>query len=316
MIDSTITIISLSYNSSNLIKSVNSVLHQSYPNIEYIIIDDGSASFDVEKISEYVNTNKSKSIIKFTVLENKRNMGTIYTLNRAIKSSSGKYIFNLGGDDCFHDNYVIADWVEFFNKTGALVSTAKMAVYKNGEYLWEQPSEKQIKEINFFSSEELFNSIAACNYIFGCCTARSRACIEKYGLFDESYRYIEDHSMNLYLLRNGVKFFFFDRVVVDYATGGISSPTEHNKIFEQEVDEIFKKEALPYVTDRKKALRDFKHFKKEKHNAFIYHKYSEYLEKCDDNAVKKVFVKSVHYIIHPVIFLKTLKEKLTKKFNK
>lgn len=315
MIDSIVTVISLSYNSNDLIRSINSVLYQSYPSIEYIIIDDGSTDFNQRIISEYVTANKSDSIIKFTVLINERNMGTVYTLNRAIKISSGKYIFNLGGDDRFHDNNVIADWVDFFNRTGAIVSTARMAVYRNGEYLWKQPSEEQIEEIKSFTSEQLFNSIAACNYIFGCCTARSRNCIEKYGLFDESYRYIEDHSMNLHLLRNGVKFFFFDRVVVDYSTGGISSPTKHNKLFEQDVEAIFRKEALPYVTDRKKALRDFKRFKKEKHGAFIHHKYSKHLEECKDNAVRKVFVKTSHYMAHPFIFLKNVREKMTNKFN-
>lgn len=214
-------------------------------------------------------------------------MGTVYSLNRAIKASSGKYIFNLGGDDRFCDNNVIAEWVSFFIRTGALVSTAKMAVYQHDEYLWEQPSEKQIEEIKSFTPEQLFNSMAVCNFIFGCCTARSRVCIEKYGLFDEQYIYIEDHSMNLRLLRNGVKFFFFDRVVVDYSIGGISSPAVHNKRFEKDVNAIFKNEALPYVTSKKTVLCNFIHFKMEKRNAFYQHKYSERLKKCRESAVKK-----------------------------
>lgn len=314
-IDSIVTVISLSYNSNDLIRSINSVLNQSYQNIEYIIIDDGSTNFSQESICEYVTVNKSESIKKFTVLLNKRNMGTVYTLNRAIKASSGKYIFNLGGDDCFHDNNVIADWVDFFNRTGALVSTARMAVYRYDEYLWKQPSEEQIEEIKFFTAEQLFNSIAACNFIFGCCTARSRACIEKYGLFDERYRYIEDHSMNLRLLRNGVKFYFFDRTVVDYSIGGISSPTTYDKLFEKDVKAIFKNEALPYVISKKKAKCDFKRFKKEKRSAFIHHKYSERLKKCGENNVKKVLVKIAHYTVHPIEFFKNVKTKLINEKN-
>ncbi len=310
MIYSTVTVITLSYNSSNLIKSINSVLNQSYPNIEYIITDDGSVDFNREGICEYVIANKSDSIKKFTVLTNERNMGTVYTLNRAIKASSGKYIFNIGADDRFHDNDVIADWVDFFDRTGALVSTAKMAVYRNNEYLWEQPSKEEIEKIKTFTAEQLFNSIAACNFIFGCCTARSRACIEKYGLFNEDYRYIEDHSMNLYLLRNKVKINFFDRIVVDYSTGGISSPVVYNRLFEKDVDKIFKKEALPYVKSKKTALRDFKRFKKAKRRAFYQNKYLKKLISCDDNTVKKTLVKTAHYAVHPIELLKTVKTKL------
>ena len=299
MIDRKVTVISLSYNSDNLLRSVESVIHQSYPDIEYIIIDDGSDSFDKNAISEYVNANKSSSIKKFRILCNEKNMGTVYTLNRAIKESSGRYIYNLGGDDRFHDNDVIRDWTDFFDRTGALVSTASMAVYRSNEYMWQQPSEKQIEQIKTFTPAQLFDSISVCNYIFGCCTARSRACVEKYGLFDERYRYIEDHPMNLRLLRNGVKFHFFDRTVVDYTTGGISSPTTHNELFDKDVDEIFKNEVLPYSASQKKALRDFKRFKKEKRNIAALHKYTERLNRCKGNAVKTAAVKITHYITHP-----------------
>ncbi|MCH5324694.1 MAG: glycosyltransferase [Eubacterium sp.] len=305
----TATVISLSYNSKDLLRSINSVIHQSYPDIEYIIIDDGSAEFDMKGISDYVIKNKSASIKKFTVLVNEKNMGTVYTVNRAIKASCGEYIFNLGGDDRFCDNEVIADWVKFFTDTGALVSTAKMAVCQNGEYMWEQPSQQQIEEIKTFTPEQLFNSIAVCNYIFGCCTARSRACIEKYGLFDERYRYIEDHSMNLRLLRNGVKFHFFDRAVVDYSIGGISSPTVHNELFEKDVNEVFRNEALPYVQSPEKALRDFKRFNKEKRSAYDQYRYFERLKKCGDSSVKKALVKLAHYLAHPVELLKRLAKK-------
>lgn len=312
MIDSTVTVISLSYNSTDLIQSVNSVINQSYPSIEYILIDDGSENFNPKSICDYVNENKSDSIKKFTLLTNERNMGTVYTLNRAVKASVGRYVFNLGGDDRFHDDRVIADWVDFFNETGALVSTAKMAVYKNGEYLWEQPSEEQINKIRSYSTEELFNSIAPCNFIFGSCTARSRDCLEKYGLFDEHYRYIEDHSMNLRLLRNGVKFFFFDRVVIDYTTGGISSPSVHNELFEKDVDEIFKNEAYPYVISKKKALRDFRRFKREKNRTFSYCKYSERLKNCGSSRIKKTSIKIAHYAAHPIEAVRAIKSKLKK----
>lgn len=73
--DFNVTVISLSYNNINLIKSIDSVIHQSYPNIEYIIIDDGSAEFDLEETWEYVTTNKSDSIKKFIILHNEKKWG-------------------------------------------------------------------------------------------------------------------------------------------------------------------------------------------------------------------------------------------------
>ncbi len=299
----------MSYNSDVLYKSIDSVLCQTYPHIEYILIDDGSENFDKDAVEEYINRNKGDNFRRVKVIRNEENKGTVYSINRAIKGTTGKYIFNLGCDDYFYDSNVISDWVEFFDRTGALVSTAKMAVYSEDEYVGIQPTESEIQNITSLSPKELFDSLSTVNYIFGCCTARSRECIEKYGLFDERIRYIEDHSMNLCLLRMGERIHFFDRIVVRYNTGGISSYKKLNKAFEEDADRVQEYEVYPYVDDVEEAKRRYAEFKKRKLISIKQYKYSLKLLKNKDKPLKTALIKVSYYITHPVMFVRKLIKK-------
>ncbi len=304
-----ISIISMSYNSDALFRSIDSVLCQTYPDIEYILIDDGSDNFDETEVTEYIHRNKNDNIKKVSILVNKENKGTVFSINRAIKESTGRYIFNLGCDDFFYDSNVISDWVDFFDRTGALVSTAKMSVYTENEPVGIQPTEEQIKNITCLTPKELFMSLSTVNYIFGCCTARSRECIEKYGYFNEKIKYIEDHSMNLRLLRMGEKIYFFDRVVVRYNTGGISSYKKLNKAFEEDADRVQEYEVYPYVDDVEKAKQKYEEFKKYKLTSIKQYKYSVKLLKNKNKPFKTALIKISYYITHPVMFVRKLIKK-------
>lgn len=48
-----ISVITLSYNSEYLMESIRSVLRQTYENIQYVIVDDGSKEFDEQEIIHY-----------------------------------------------------------------------------------------------------------------------------------------------------------------------------------------------------------------------------------------------------------------------
>lgn len=258
------TIITLSYNSPDLLGAIDSVLEQNYPRIEYVLVDDCSPAFPREDITNYIAQNNKGNLEKIQVLRNDKNYGVTYSFNLAIRNSSGKYIFNLAGDDQFADANVISDWVKAFEETGSLIMTAYCDRYDETlkTRLMRFPEEYQVKMIKRDSPQELFEKISVENFIFGCCTARSRACIEKYGFYNECYRMIEDHPMNLFLLRHGQKIAFFDRVVVKYRGGGISAVNHFNPIYEQEADSILRNEALPYSRNPQKLWKKYLVWKK------------------------------------------------------
>ncbi|MBR2827682.1 MAG: glycosyltransferase family 2 protein, partial [Bacilli bacterium] len=79
-------------------KAIKSVLEQTYPNIEIIVVDDNK-KFPKER-------EKTKEIIKkypnIKYLENDSNLGGALSRNKGILQSKGKYIAFLDDDDMFY----------------------------------------------------------------------------------------------------------------------------------------------------------------------------------------------------------------------
>lgn len=258
-----VTVLTPSYNSGpTILETVASVLSQDYPNIEYIIIDDGSNRFEPDLILEFAHEKNPSINIK--IIQNDINMGTPHSLNRGISESSGKYIFNIASDDRFHDKHVISDWTREFETTGALVITGLRDVFdhKMKVRFRTDPPKKVRKTIIEDSPSELFRKMYGTNMIIGCSTAFSRKCVEHYGKFNENYHIIEDYPQYLKLSREGVKIHFFNRIVVDYRSGGISSQQRFNERYESESDSILKNEVLPFTEEKEKAIEAYQAWKK------------------------------------------------------
>lgn len=81
------------YNAEKFIQeAVNSVLRQTYKNLELIIVDDASTDGSLGIIEKYSDP-------RIRIYRNEENRGISYSTNRAISSSRGKYIALLDDDD-------------------------------------------------------------------------------------------------------------------------------------------------------------------------------------------------------------------------
>src|SRR5476651_469928 len=88
-----VSVIIASYNHGPYIEqSILSVLGQTYPNIELLVVDDGSSDDSVERIRRL----QSEHGFDFQVQENQ---GLTRTLNGAIARSKGSLIAPFGSDD-------------------------------------------------------------------------------------------------------------------------------------------------------------------------------------------------------------------------
>jgi glycosyltransferase involved in cell wall biosynthesis len=96
----TVSIITPTYNQSNYIRyTINSVLKQDYPNIEYIVINDGSTDETKNILKEYSN--------KFSVID-KKNSGQSNTLNYGWSISKGEILAYISSDDILDEKCVSA----------------------------------------------------------------------------------------------------------------------------------------------------------------------------------------------------------------
>ena len=79
-----------------LASSIDSILNQSYKNLELVIIDDGSQDGSKEIIKAFQHTDER---IKFI---SRHNMGLVCTLNQLIQMADGRFIARMDADDIAH----------------------------------------------------------------------------------------------------------------------------------------------------------------------------------------------------------------------
>lgn len=94
--DPLVTVICLCYNhEAFVIKTIDSVLNQTYKNIEIILIDDFSTDTSVNVIEKYL-LEKSVSI---NFIKNTTNLGLTKTFNKAVTYAKGSFLIDLACDD-------------------------------------------------------------------------------------------------------------------------------------------------------------------------------------------------------------------------
>lgn len=88
-----VTVIISSYNHAHYIEeTINSVINQTYPNIELLVIDDGSSDNSVELLTKLQKQHGFDLLIQ-------ENKGLSKTLNEAIARAKGELIVPFGSDD-------------------------------------------------------------------------------------------------------------------------------------------------------------------------------------------------------------------------
>ena len=108
----TFSIITITYNAVRLVEqTLLNVLSQSYPNIEYIVIDGGSTDGTVDIIRRY------ESGLAYWVSEPDK--GIYDAMNKGIGMATGDVIGFLNADDYYQDGGVLETIAEAFAQHGA-----------------------------------------------------------------------------------------------------------------------------------------------------------------------------------------------------
>lgn len=93
-----VSVVIPSYNHSLYIKDcINSVLSQSYKNIEIIVVDDGSTDNTIDILHDFKDD---------ITLISQENQGVSSALNNGVSSSNGLIISILASDDMYHPNKI------------------------------------------------------------------------------------------------------------------------------------------------------------------------------------------------------------------
>lgn len=197
---------------------INSLLQQTNPNWELIIVDDCSTDNNVAEIKKY----KDKRIKFF---QNPFNMGVNCSLNKAFSESSGQYISFCASDDMLCSDYVQNVFDAFEQKTD------KGVLYCDLQLIDNQNKLKNSIWRNFRSDRY---SVLYNLFVFGNCML-SPGMVVKRELFKKIYplniplSQYQDYKMHIDLLLNS-DFMVMDKISVLYrkndAHSGLSACSE------------------------------------------------------------------------------------------
>ncbi|MDE6407528.1 MAG: glycosyltransferase family 2 protein [Anaeroplasmataceae bacterium] len=130
-------------------KTIESVLNQTYKNIEFYAVDDGSPDKSGEICEEYAKKDERLIVLHQT------NAGAPAARNSAIKLAKGKYLYFIDSDD-FIDPEMIETMVQYAeeNELDLVVTGFKMEYFQSGKDItYETKSPHRIYELEEFKKE-------------------------------------------------------------------------------------------------------------------------------------------------------------------
>jgi len=215
-----ISIITAVYNNRETIEnSLLSVLGQTWPEIEHIVVDGGSTDGTLDIINKYRD--------RIAVVVSGKDGGIYHALNKGVCLSTGEVVGVLHSDDVYEDPGVLAKVAAVFaeKKTdavyGDLVYTRRdgrlLRYWKAGEYDasslrngWMPPHP------SFFARREVY---------------------EKFGSFNTEFRIAADYElMTRFLFKHGISASYLPEVLVKMRVGGKSNKNLANIIAKSRED--------------------------------------------------------------------------------
>lgn len=204
-----ISIVTVVYNGEKFLEDcIKSVLSQTYPYIEYIVIDGGSNDGSLAILEKYKN-----HIAHFV---SEKDQGMYDALNKGIKMATGDVVGILNSDDMLASPDVIELIASCF------ISQDPEILYGNLNYVSPGQTEKIIRK--WISKPFTKRSI-----VLGWMPAHptfyaKRSLFANLGYYSLSFDSAADYELMLrFLYRNDVKAVFLDKLIVKMRTGGMSN---------------------------------------------------------------------------------------------
>ena len=206
-----LTIITATFNSAHGInKCMDSILHQDYENIEYIIIDGESKDLTLEIISEKQKTHPSIKLIS------ESDQGIYDALNKGLSAASGDIIGFVHSDDFLESNNIIGDIVSMIK------SENLDGVYGDLQYVDKNNTQIVIRN---WKSSEFNKSLLKRGWMPPHPTLYlKKEVYENHGLFDLSYKISADYDFMLRVFNDSeLKFGYLPKVITRMRVGGASN---------------------------------------------------------------------------------------------
>lgn len=239
-----VSLITVSYNSEKTISdTIESILEQTYENIEYIIVDGLSSDSTVSIAKSYTSMFKDKGY-SFLIISEK-DCGLYDAMNKGIRISTGQIVGILNSDDFYVNKFVIEKVVI------KMVSENADCLYADLLYVDESNLEKVVRKWKANKGDFRFgwNPPHPTTFI-------SKETYNKFGLYKTEYKISSDYDLLYRIIHKGkVKTSYLEEYIVKMRTGGKSTSGIRNNILSNKeiyntLKENNQKFKLPIITIR------------------------------------------------------------------
>jgi Glycosyltransferases involved in cell wall biogenesis len=246
-----ISIITAAYNSEKYIEqTIQSVLHQTYPDIEYIVVDGLSTDGTMDIVRKYRN--------RIDKVISEKDSGIYDAFNKGIKAATGDVIYFLNSDDYLCHPDVIGMVARIFADNGQ----DTMIVY--GDIMQWNEYTGVIQRIRSRADLQLLQSGVMPSHpgLF-----IKKTLFEKYGYFDLNYSIASDFDFVVKVLKDNISHSVrIDEPIAVFRIGGASTQLLKMKQVRQETISII---------ERHFHESKLKPFTQEEYNSFFYKKWLE-----------------------------------------
>lgn len=195
-----VSIITIVYNAASTIEqTIISVLEQTYPNIEYIIVDGGSTDGSLELINKYND--------RITKWISEPDKGISDAFNKGIKLSSGNIIALLNADDWYEKDAVQKIAENYINVDTILCGNVK---------LYNNPHHFKIKKSSVDRIESVMNVWHPGMFC-------PKEVYEKIGLYNIDIKILMDYDFVIRCYLAKINFKFVDENIANMRYGGVSN---------------------------------------------------------------------------------------------
>ena len=220
----TLSIITINYNNAEgLLKTIESVLVQTFKDFEYIIIDGGSTDESIAVIDQH------KDHLNYWVSE--PDEGIYNAMNKGLRKAKGDYVLFMNSGDFLYNANVLKDVFSRAISKEDLIYGDVMLRHekKNWERLQKHPEAPQF---SYFYKQ----------------TICQQACFIKRNLFDrifylnEDYKICADWEFLIYAIYiEKINFKKIDVIIANYDMQGVSSTFDYREIAKRERQQTIEK---------------------------------------------------------------------------
>lgn len=220
-----ISIITATFNSERYLEdTIRSVIGQSYPGVEYIIVDGGSTDHTLDIVTKYRN--------QISKIISEPDKGIYDAFNKGLKIASGDVIYFLNSDDYLYDKDVIADVAALFAE-----NPDYRFIYGNVLVLDEKVNYQYICGKHFTCEDLKTGDMPPHQGFFV-----NRELIAKVGLFNTRYQISGDFDFIIRCFKAaGARANYFNRTIAVFGEGGVSTDTEKRQLMNVERQQIVKR---------------------------------------------------------------------------